>query len=245
VDYYQIYLTDAIAAPNAQQTMDLCQQGDKTYCQFITFDANAPAGQNSILLLEPLLLNLNKIAIQGYDFEIGYRGHFGPGAFTARALINYEPHVQLLNAYLGQTTEAANVLAQQGGQQGAGGQPKLAYNLLFGYEVGKVDAAVQIRGFGQRRGNPIIYNPNGSVNASTILGPEDAGYNAANANTINKNRWPGQFTVNPSVTYRFTDKVSAFLNIDNLFNVGPPALSTSGIYDLIGRRYRLGVRANF
>jgi outer membrane receptor protein involved in Fe transport len=245
VDYYQIYLKDAIAAPGAQQTLDLCQQGDKTYCNFITFSAAAPTGQNSILLLEPLLLNLNKIAIQGYDFEVGYRGSIGPGHFSVRGLVNYEPHVQLLNAYLGQTTEAANVLGQIGGQQGAGGQPKVAYNISLGYEVGRVDTIVQIRGFSERRGNPIIYNADGSINASTILGPEDPGYNAANANTINKNRWPGQFTVNPSVTYKINDKVSAFLNIDNLLDVGPPPLTVNSIYDLIGRRFRLGVRANY
>jgi outer membrane receptor protein involved in Fe transport len=245
IDYYQIYLNKAIAALGAQQTLDQCQQGDRTYCNFITFSASAPAGQNSILLLEPLLQNLNRIAIQGYDFEAGYRGQIGPGHFTARALINYEPHVQLLNAYLGQTTEAANVLGQIGGQQGAGGQPKFAYNLNFGYEVGKLQTNLQIRGFGQRRGNPIIYNADGSVNSSTILGPEDPGYNAANANTISKNRWPGQFTVNPGVAYRLTDKITGFVNVDNLFNVGPPELSTNGIYDLIGRRYRVGVRANY
>jgi outer membrane receptor protein involved in Fe transport len=245
IDYYQIYLNKAIAALSAQQTLDLCQQGDRTYCNFITFSTTAPAGQNSILLVEPLLQNLNRIAIQGYDFELGYHDQIGPGNFTARALINYEPHVQLLNAYLGQTTEAANVLAQIGGQQGAGGQPKLAYNVNFGYSVGKLDANLQIRGFGQRRGNPIVYNADGSVNSTTILGPEDPGYNPANANTISKNRWPGQYTVNPSVAYRFTEHVTGFLNVDNLFNVGPPALSTSGIYDLIGRRYRFGIRANF
>jgi hypothetical protein len=244
VDYYQIYLTDAIAAPGAQQTIDLCAQGDRTYCNFITFDASVPQ-QGGIGLLEPLLLNLNKIAIQGYDFEVGYRRSIGSGNFSVRALVNYEPHVQLLNAYLGQTTEAANVLGQIGGQQGAGGQPKVAYNISLGYELGRVEAIVQIRGFGQRRGNPIIYNADGSINASTVLGPEDPGYNPANANTISQNRWPAQYTVNPSVTYKINDKVSAFVNIDNLFDVGPPPLTVNSIYDLIGRRYRAGVRANF
>jgi iron complex outermembrane receptor protein len=244
VDYYQIYLNNAIAAPSAQQTMDLCAQGDRTYCNFITFDATATT-QDGISLLEPLLLNLNRITIQGYDFEVDYRGNIGPGAFTVRALINYEPHVQLLNAYLGQTTEAAGVLGQIGGQQGAGGQPKLAYNLTLGYDAGRVETVVQIRGFTQRRGNPITYNADGSVNSSTILGPEDQGYNPANANTISKNRYPGQTTVNPSVTYSINDHIRVFLNVDNLFDVQVPALANNSIYDLIGRRYRVGVRASY
>ena len=260
VDYYQIYLNDAIAAPGNQQTLDQCTAGDKTYCNFITFDSTVAGG---ISLLEPLLLNLNRITIQGYDVEVGYRRSIGPGTFSVRALVNYEPHVQLLNSYLGQTTEAANVVGQIGGMQGAGGQPEVGYNLSFGYGVGRFDTTVQIRGFGRRRANPIVYNADGSVDSTTVLGPEDgaayaariatalagggaaAGTLAATANTVSQNRLPAQFTVNPSVTFRINGNISAFVNIDNLFDVGPPPLLTNSIYDLIGRRYRAGVRANF
>ncbi len=239
VDYYEIKMEDAIAGPGAQQTVDQCAAGDPTYCKFITFGTNAAAG--GIDRLEPLLLNLNLAKVQGYDFEVGYQHLLGPGSFKVRALVNYQPHNYTINTYLHQKTENENTLASQ---------PELAYNLNVGYDVGRWNMDVQIRGFAERRGNPVIYNADGSVNSATILGPEDAGYAArfntsTNDNTISKNRYPGQYFVNPSVTYKVNDNISAYVNIDNLLNVEPPDLTVSSIYDLIGRRYRVGVRASF
>jgi hypothetical protein len=186
-------------------------------------------------------LNLNQQLVKGYDFEVGYRLPLGRGEFSARGLLNYQPHnytIAGLNIGVPIKTENANTL---------GNSPRLAYNISVGYEVGRWNATVQLRGFGERRGNPAIYNANGSYNAAMVLGPEDAGYDAANTalNTINKNRYPGQYTVNPSVSFKLNNNLGAFLNIDNLFDVGPPPLAVSSIYDLIGRRYRVGVRANY
>lgn len=240
VDYYKINMTDAIAGPTNQQTVNSCAAGDRTYCNFITFSAAATA-TGGISLLEPLLLNLNKQVVEGYDFEVAYRMPLGAGNFNVRGLLNYQPHNYSINTFLNLKTENANII---------GGSPKLAYNLNLGYDVGRWNTTVQIRGFGERRGNPIVYRADGSIDPSTILGPEDAGYAArlnpsANDNTISKNRYPGQYTINPSVSFRVNENISVFGNVDNLFDVEPPELTSSSIYDLVGRRYRLGVRANY
>ena len=233
-DYYYINLTNQIAGPGAQQSIDFCIAGDRTYCDFITFNSAVAGG---IQLLNPLQLNLNRTAVKGMDFEVGYRMRLGSGNFSVRALANYQPHNEAINRFTGQTTDSANTL---------GSQPKLAYNLSLGYDVGRWGTNVQIRGFSQRRGNNIVYNPDGSVTTSTVLGPEDAGYVAGSTNSTSKNRWPGQYFVNPSASYKVTDKITAFLNIDNVFDREPPALATNAnVYDFLGRRYRLGVRANF
>jgi outer membrane receptor protein involved in Fe transport len=48
------------------------------------------------------------------------------------------------------------------------------------------------------------------------------------------------------VTFKVNENISAFLNIDNLLDKQPPELATAAVvYDMIGRRYRFGVRANF
>jgi outer membrane receptor protein involved in Fe transport len=239
VDYYKIKINGVIAAPGNQQIIDNCAAGDTVSCHMITFNNNPATGY--IALIAPTQSNLNYMEVSGYDFEVGYRESVLGGHFNVRGLVNYQPHSFTINASTQQKTESANAL---------NGQPKLAYNLSFGFDKDRWATNVQIRGFTQRLGNPVVYNPDGSINATTIFGPEDAGYaarfNPAVAdNTITRNRWPGQFTVNPSVSFKVTDNVSLFANIDNLFNVGPPALSTSNAYDLIGRRFRLGARAEF
>jgi outer membrane receptor protein involved in Fe transport len=254
VDYYYINMTDVIANGNAQTALDNCVAGDTTYCNYITFIRNANVASGIQIIGAPNE-NVNRLVVQGFDFEAGYNQRIGPGRFTARGLINYQPHNQLVTFSTGQSTERANTL---------GSQPKFSYNLSFGYDVGRWNTNLQVRGFGSRLGNNVIYNADGSINANTILGPEDgaaytarvasaaasgaaaAGTVAASTNTINKNRWAGQYFINGSVNFDVNSKVSAYLNVDNLLNRKPPELATSAaLYDFIGRRYRVGVRANF
>ncbi len=253
VDYYKINVTDAIAGPTNQQTINQCAAGDRTYCNFITF-GTGPSSAGGIERLEPLLLNLNKQVVEGYDFEVAYRMPLGAGNFNIRGLLNYQPHNYSINTFLNLKTENANII---------GGSPEVAYNVSVGYDVGRWNTIVQIRGFTERRGNAIVYRADGSIDSSTILGPEDgAAYNArvaaapaagaaaagtvaASTNTISKNRYPGQYTINPSVSFKVNDNITVFGNVDNLLDVEPPELTFSSIYDLVGRRYRLGVRANY
>ena len=189
-----------------------------------------------IRLVENRAANLNTVTVSGYDFETAYRTAmpFGlNGNLTLRALVNYAPHNNTYNPLTRLTTENSNIL---------NAQPKLGYNLGVGYDNDRIDFNLQFRGFGKRRGNPLIYNADGSLNASTILGPEDAGYVVTANNTINQNRFAAQVVVNTSLNVKINDKLSVFGNIDNLLDVEPPALTTSNVYDLIGRRYRVGVR---
>ncbi len=234
VDYYRIKIDGVIAAPGNQQIIDNCRDGDTVSCGMITF-ANTPAS-GYIGLIAPIQSNLNYQEVEGYDFEVGYRKPMLGGNFSIRGLVNYQPHNFTINAATQQKTENANIL---------NGQPELGYNLSFGFDKGPLGLDVQVRGFTGRTGNPVIYSPDGTRSTNTVLGPEDSGYVVTNANTININRWPGQYTINPSATYKINDNFTVFANIDNLLDVGPPGLSTSNVYDLIGRRYRFGVRAQF
>jgi outer membrane receptor protein involved in Fe transport len=233
LDYYHIRIKGLVTNPGFQQVLDSCRDGDTRFCNEITFD---PTAANGIGLLRPLTANLDTVTVEGYDAEVGYRAAALGGHFQVRALVNYQPHNRNYGVFTHLTTENANVL---------GNQPKVGYNFSVGFDKGPLTLDVQVRGFTARTGNAVIYNPDGSINSSTVLGPEDAGYLVTNANTTNKNRWSGQFTVNPSASFKVKEHVSVFANVDNLFNVGPPTLSTNNTYDLIGRRFRAGVRAEF
>ena len=247
LDYYKIVVKGVINTPNSQGVIDGCAAGDPRLCQMITFDSNA-ANLNSnggLALVAPTALNLITQSLLGYDFEMGYRMQALGGNFSVRGLLNYQPRNRSLNPIFNVTTDNANVLNNQ---------PRVGYNLSLGFQKGKWNTDVQIRGFTGRRGNAVLYNADGSVAISptisntslyTVLGPEDQGYVASNAGTVSKNRFAGQYLVNPTVNYEVTEKIGVFLAVDNLFDVDPAALSTSPAYDLIGRRYRAGVRAAF
>jgi hypothetical protein len=233
VDYYHVALGGAIVRPAIQQVIDLCRDGVVLQCQNITFDSSVAGGISQVVARST---NLNTTTVSGFDFEMAYHAArpFGlAGNLTMRALANYGLHNKTFTPLNGLTEEDINIL---------NGQPKFSYNLNLGYEVNRLDFNLQLRGFTARRGNPVIYNADGTLSSNTILGPEDAGYVVTNNNTININHYPGQLIVSPSVTFRLSDKVSMFLNVDNLLNAGPPPLAISNVYDLVGRRYRFGIR---
>jgi iron complex outermembrane recepter protein len=231
LDYYNVELDGAIVRPSNQAVVDMCRDGNQFMCEKILFDSTVPGG---IRILEANNLNLNTLTVSGWDFETAYQRPmpFGiSGNLTVRALLNYAPENTTYEPLTRVTTENANTL---------GAQPEFAGLIAVGWEGNRVDVNVQFRGFGERRGNPIL---DGSPN--TVLGPEDAGYNPANNNTVNKNRFAGRVYVNPSLEVRVNDNISVFANIDNLFDEQPTGLTTNSAYDLIGRRYRLGMRARF
>ena len=64
---------------------------------------------------------------------------------------------------------------------------------------------------------------------------------------------PGAFYVDVGGSYNLTSQVSAYFRVDNLFDKDPVAAPSTGVspgvnsllYDVLGRTFRLGVRANF
>ena len=259
LDYYYIDVRDTIGSLGSQVAINNCIAGDKSYCNDITFTQSS-AVASGILIVGVPNDNLNRMVVQGFDYEIAYSHAIGPGRFSVRSLMNYQPHNQTITFSTGQTQESANTL---------GGQPKFGYNVSLNYNVARWTAGLQIRGFGRRLGNNITYNADGSINSGTTLGPEDgaayaarvasapavvvngvvvaaAGTVAASSGTINKNRWPGAAYVNGSFNYDVTKQVTLFLNVDNLLDKQPPGLAlNASVYDFIGRSYRFGVRGNF
>jgi outer membrane cobalamin receptor len=232
LDYYSINVTGAIGAPGGAGVIQLCRAGVATQCANIVFDQTVPGG---IRIITNRTSNLNTLTVSGFDFEVDYRRPMLfdlAGSISLRALLNYEPENRTYNPLSGITTENADTL---------GALPQVAGQVNLGYQRDRLFVNVQFQGFGPMRGNPLLYNSP----TPTILGPEDPGYDVTAANSVNKNRFAGNVYVNPSVEVAINSHLSIFGNIDNLFNVGPPALTVNSQYDYIGRRFRIGVRANF
>ncbi|MGC3979720.1 MAG: TonB-dependent receptor [Steroidobacteraceae bacterium] len=234
LDHYDIKVADAIVRLATTDTIQQCQLGSALACSGITFDSLAPTG---IAFVKNQSTNSQTLKINGWDLEAAYKwanAFGGPGSLNLRGLINYAPHNKSYNPINGITTEQAGTLAAQA---------KVSGNLSIGYTLDQLSAQVQLRAFGKLRGNNVLYSPDGSINAQTMLGPEDDAYNVASSTSISKNEYGGRIYVNPSVQYKLTDKITLYGNVDNAFNTAPPPLTVSTAYDLIGRRYRAGIRA--
>jgi iron complex outermembrane receptor protein len=50
---------------------------------------------------------------------------------------------------------------------------------------------------------------------------------------------------NATVSYAINEDITARLVVNNIFDQAPPLYTSSGVYDLLGRAYRIGVTANF
>lgn len=251
VDYYKIKVNGAIVRPNTAQSQNICAAliaGGATTCPGFTFTTDLVNYPNGIISQYNISQNINALKVEGIDFELGYRRQVGPGTFNIRALANYAIHNQQVNALVGRTFENAG---------SANGTPKWSGNVTVGYDVESFRFDVQVRGFTSvKYDTATLYNIVGGT--SLLLGPEDAGYAAAlavaaNANTINQNRFAGRVYTNLNFAWDVNKQFTFFGVVNNLFDVQPPKYAAIAItngarnlsYDLLGRSYKVGVRFNF
>ena len=84
-----------------------------------------------------------------------------------------------------------------------------------------------------------------------VIGPEDPGYSITLPNSVNTNRVAGRTYVHLSVNYDLSEHFTVFGVVTNIFNATPPPNPTAigsynpVLYDIVGRNFRIGVRANF
>jgi outer membrane receptor protein involved in Fe transport len=237
VDFYKIRVNDAIGSISAQQTMDLCFQGDQRLCGFIIRN---DAGAVTSIELKPI--NLASTNTQGLDIEASFRrpvADFIPqadGVITLRALAT---HVFKYDTDSGIPNSIVSRLAGQNTGNIAN------WRLYATQSYSDDDFSLTLI---QRYVSPGVINNNyiectSNCPAPTLQNP-----------TINNNRVQGAFYVDLGGTYRITPDVEFFFKIDNLFNVDPPIApyvgsapfvyraTNASLYDLLGRVYRAGIR---
>lgn len=227
-DYYNIIIRDAIASLGAQVIVDTCNRTNAAdICALVSRDANGLLKSVSVLQL-----NLNKQQVRGLDFEAGYT--LGLGADRSLDL-------RVLTTRTIDFTNSALPGIDRAGDNGPSGVPSWVIDGMATLDIGRIGLNVQGR-----------YISKGKLDA-TFVGPEDPGYSVLLPNSINVNRVPSRFYTNVGATFelidRGTSKIELFGNVYNLFNVTPPPFwngnNNAVYYDNIGRRYRMGVRANF
>ena len=226
IDWWNINLKGAIGSLNAQDIVNRCFAGEQDLCSLITFGP----GQ-SLQEVRQQNLNLGSYKLQGIDFEARHSIDLGNGKLSLGAVASY-----LIHKKIAPSGGAPLDVAGEVGGRNTGGLPDFKANLSAGFETGSWGAFVQARYI------------DGGVYDVTFdgedLSPKD-------------NKIGSVTYVDLSIKYKL-DSVGTgaeiYAGVDNLFDRDPPVVpadfivnsaTNPAIYDVVGRKFYVGVRASF
>lgn len=229
IDFYDIRIEGAIATLTTQQTLDLCYGGRPEYCAFIFRNPD-----NSVRQIDVSPTNVNSLKAMGVDYEISYRRPVLNGTLTTRLLVS---NLQELNE-----TDISGVQKYAGAIANEfPGLPKWKGQLLVGYDQGPFSVSTTMRYVGDAK----LRNE----------WKEGVDVDDNHVDAI------AYFDLRTSYDFEVRGvEMRASLNIDNLFDTDPRIVpATPGLvqyarswpatridlYDVLGRSYRVGLRARF
>jgi outer membrane receptor protein involved in Fe transport len=218
LDWYKIEIGDAINQLGTQTVIQSCfANGD--LCQFVIRDA-----QDFILRVENLFFNVETQVVEGIDLEASY----ARGPFDFRLFATYQLENSITQAS-GAFDERVGDLSQELGI------PEYKLSGMLGYTRDRFSAFVQER-----------YISDGVMNR-----PFENVTNVDNA-------VDGIFYTDVGASYRLgeNEQVELFGNIDNLLDQEPRVTAgpvgragtddiNEALYDVLGRRFTVGVRVRF
>lgn len=229
LDYYNINVEDAIAAPSANQIGTLCTLGQQAFCDLITFNpvTGAPTAVNAPVR------NAARLQAIGYDFVLSYRASLSdwhsslPGTLTTNLNGTKVEHM-----YVDLGTGAGAIdRAGENGQSNAGALPSLRLSLSATYELGPASVTAQVN-----------YISSGKL---------DNTFNRTPATTINDNDIPSRTYLNlfSTVALNQDKSLELFGAVANVLDRDPPPVPYAAIfaptngtyYDVVGRAFQLGL----
>jgi iron complex outermembrane receptor protein len=234
IDYYRIGLKGGVGSESTQQEMDTCFAGNQEVCKLITFDANK---QPTAILSTKI--NLASIVTDGFDFESSYRTSLDnlfpglPGDITLRSLATHA------SKFITDAGIAKVPLVESAGVNGG----NLALWKWLGSQTYSTD-----------RWSATLtehYISSGVLSKAYIQCTTNCPVPTINNPTITENSVPGAFYLDVGGTYNLTPETQMYFKIDNVTNLDPPTVpsnqfnvngSNPGLYDTIGRYYRIGAR---
>lgn len=238
IDYYRIKIRDVVSTLTAQQQVNFCFAGLQQYCS--TFDL-APATGSPFVNVQAF--NLASIYTNGFDIETSYQMSLEkvrlPGSLTFRALathvINNITDPGIMGAVPVQNA-GVNIFVTNGSTPNW----KAYLNQSWDFASLGIDLTERFVSDGTFGNQYTVCQSNCPV--STVNNP-----------TINYNHMAGAFYLDFGARYSVTEKLAAFVKVDNMLDRDPVAApqTNTGIdinpflYDTLGRTYRAGVRYNF
>lgn len=242
VDYYDIKLDGAINTLGAQVIVDRCSSGADELCELITRDAD-----NTITQVRDVKLNLETLITRGWDIEASYSlplsvfPNAGDGDLSLRVLGTIVDDLI--------TGDPSGASVDRAGMNGSpvsqpSGVPRYIVNGYLTYSEGPFSGQMQVRHISGGR-----YN-------TSLIGPDEEGYDPALPNSINDNHIGAWTYMNLNASYALwrdgDRKAELFGVINNLFDKNPPVDAPSSygptnnvLYDVVGRTYKVGVRIRY
>jgi iron complex outermembrane recepter protein len=236
VDWYKIDIAEAIDKPTAQQIVDAAYRGDPEYTALVKLDA-----ANNIVEVDQYFINFAKQFIEGVDVEASYRTgvHLLGGGAEDIGIRLYATDL-MKNATLTQF----GTYDEWAGQVGtARSLPKQKYTANLTYDDGPYSLFVQ----GRYISKGILDH---TLAESSVAVP--------GVQTINNNHVGGIFYMDLNLSYNVPvpGELNIYGEVQNLLDRAPPnaplAFGRTGsvatnpqLYDVIGRRYVIGLRYKF
>lgn len=227
VDYFDIKINDAILTVAPADVILRCFQGQQQYCSAITFDNSAFGIAN--VNQEPY--NVANVVNRGLEAALNYRTQIADlGTIELRALATRT---------LALRTSDQNTIVDRAGALQSGGVPKWTGTADLSFSRGGFLGTLSTRFFSSSK-----YD-------ATLFDATDPGYNAISGSSINNNHFPGAAYFDIYGEYTIKDgrsKYTIFGTVENLANKAPALYAATSItsggnpYDLIGRRFKVGVR---
>jgi outer membrane receptor protein involved in Fe transport len=236
VDYFRIEVEDAVATMNAQTTLDVCYQmldASSAPCQAIF--RLPDSGQ--VYQVRASNSNIGSLSVEGVDLSTDYTLDLPDsfGLFENSAKLGIVLHAGWLFERVRQIIGAAPIdcagyfgsCTAQGSD--SGGSPDFKATLMASYTSGPLLVRSQVRYIDDLQ-------PLQNIAASTPVKADAVTY------------------IDFSASFKFNDTIEAFGGIDNAFDEQPPLLSSSWggdantdvtLYDVMGRRYFVGLRTHF
>jgi iron complex outermembrane recepter protein len=238
VDYYDIQIDDAIGSVSAQTIADRCFQGSTDYCAAIIRSGN------TISRISVSPFNFAQRQARGLDFEASYRFDLGPGRMTLRGVATY-----YLENYNDNGIDVPTDRAGENSALAGDSVPTFIYRATATWLA--EPWTIQLTGRGVSAGvydNAWVECTSGCPTSSIA------------ARTINDNHIDGAYYFDASITYDLPQipGTQLFVNVNNILNQDPPIAAygpagtaygnpstNQGIYDILGRVYRVGMRFKY
>ncbi len=246
LDYYDIAITGAISQVGNQAVLNRCfLESAQEFCDLITLDGGpaTPTGTGSIVLVGDVFVNVAQAAVRGLDFETSYGTDIslfgGEESLDVRMFASW----LLERSETGSTGLTTDFAGQTGATQGSQVyQPYADFKATGGitYRNGGLSTLLQVR-----------YTGAGLQDTCGVAG------NCPTLTYIQDNKVDAVTYIDLRVGYDFEfsgTEVQVFGNVTNLTDVDPPVTPSysafngfssqynPSVYDVLGRRFTIGLR---
>jgi outer membrane receptor protein involved in Fe transport len=242
-DYFNINIKQAITSYSAQQTLNLCFEGQASACANVSTVGTASNGL-PILRIRTSPLNFASETASGFDIAASYQTSLDaiqegwPGDITLGAIIAHT----IENTKDSGATGVA--IIDVAGMNASDAPPKWKYQFTAQYSLDPITVGFTLRGISE-----------GKYNSNWITCTTACPVSTANYITTDTNYLPSAWYLDINSRYNISENFEAFFNVKNVFNLDPPVFypgpggnawqtvpAPLRNYDILGRVYRVGVR---